>query len=416
MRPSRGADSNPVLGPLGAGTPASPGRRGTAGAALLANAANSASNLLVVVLLARATGTREFGSIALVLTLVPLAVAFFRGAVVEPLVALATRPDTTSGRREAVVAGCLTGIAVMTAAFVLLRGDMQALAVPLGIGAGVTIVVERDRWSALGGKRPRRGALTDAAWLAVQLAGLAAAPNSAVVAAWAWAVGGTAAVVLGRLLAMRWEEPPTRSGGQQLRPWWGVEYVVAVANLQLALLVLPLTAGVEATGALRAASSMLGFTTVLTSATFQLGMRRMRSLSNSAHVQQTMWRVSLVSSALMLALTVPLLLLPPDVGRALLGATWEGARKVLPVLLLQKVVVTAALGPMIAVRVLDRSEGLVRARVFLALATVVGALAAGRPMGASGAAWAMTVASVAGTSLWFVKASKAAMTTQRVGT
>lgn len=392
-------------GPLPAGTPphGSPKR---AAAALIANGANSASNLVLVVLLARTTAARDFGAIALLLTVVPLTVAFFRGAVVEPLVALAVHSDVRTGRREATVVGSVAGLAVLMVGLLLLDGDMHGLVFALAMGAGVTIVVERDRWSALSGSRSGVAALADTSWLAAQLVGFAIAPTSAAVAAGSWAVGATVAAVLGWLLGPRSKSGVSSEGTQHLRPWWGVEYVVAVADLQVALLVLPLTTGLQATGALRAASSMLGFSTVLASAIVQFTMRRMSSLRDEAVVQRTMRRVSVVSAALVLAATAPLLLLPGGAGRALLGATWEGARAVFPVLLVQRVASTFALGPMIAVRVLDRSTGLVRDRILLGLATVIGASVGGWQFGALGAAWAITVVTVVTTFLWFRRASQ----------
>lgn len=388
---------------VGEGMPLSIGRRGRAGVAvLLANGANSASNVLLVVLLARSTSARDFGSIALVLTLVPLTVAFFRGAVVEPFVGLDVNAPRAGGRKQSVVFGAVVGILLATTGLLFLGADMAGIAVGLAVGAVATILVERDRWSAIGGGRPGQAAVADVGWLCSQVLGLALAPASGVAAAGFWAIGGIVAACVGWAASRkRLSRVEVNRPHRKFRPWWGLEYVMAAANLQAALLVLPITAGVEATGSLRAAASLLGFTTVLTSAGHQIGMVRMRGLTDEGALQREMVVVSVVAALLVLGFTMPLLALPADLGAALLGPTWEGARLVLPIMVLQKVVGTGVIGPMVALRVLDRSEGLLRDRLLLGIVTVSGSLLGGAWLGAVGAAWVIAGVALCGTLLWF---------------
>jgi hypothetical protein len=220
-------------------------------------------------------------------------------------------------------------------------------------------------------------------------------PTGALVA---WALGAGAACVMAAL-AM-----PARVVGAdavRLRPAWGAEYVLASAGLQLSMALIPLVAGLEATGALRGATSLLGFTTVIAAAVHQVGLIAMSQAASHLRVRRLAVVCSAATMALILVTVGPLLFISDDVGTRLLGTTWPAASSLLPALLAQRLGFAAGFGPVLATRALDATGGVLRDRVVLGLASISASLVGGAVAGAQGAAVALAVGAWVTTMLWW---------------
>src|SRR5690606_3303340 len=93
--------------------------------------------------------------------------------------------------------------------------------------------------------------------------------------------------------------------------------------------------------------------------------------------------------AVSFVLVAPFLLLPGDMGIRLLGETWDGARAVLPWILVMRMANTATAAFALGLRATHEYRATFSLRVLGGAATLIAATAAGARWGATGAAAAM---------------------------
>ena len=116
-------------------------------------------------------------------------------------------------------------------------------------------------------------------------------------------------------------------------------------------------------------------------------------------------RVAAVTSAALVVLClgwgIALLLMPADVGDALLGDSWDGARVIIPAMTMQVVALAALFGPFNGLRARANASATLRIGVFTALTGLVLGLAGAVLEGAQAAQWGVSVAvALGGVRLW----------------
>jgi hypothetical protein len=167
--------------------------------------------------------------------------------------------------------------------------------------------------------------------------------------------------------------------------------------------------GLTAVGSLRGAELLLGPINV-----FVTGVRLVavpegvRALGVSS---ARLWRISVLFScaaaaAAMLWGTV-VLLMPTQVGRALLGTTWGAAHQVILPLTVSIAGIGVVAGASAGMRSLAAAQRSLRARMITAPVTVVAGITGGVLAGAVGAATGLAVASCGGALLWWRELSLA---------
>lgn len=365
----------------------------------ISHALNAGTNVLLIFLLARSLSVRSFGIIAMGLVFLPLVIAALRGAIFEPAVVHGnfSRDSTRRVLIDSGIAGVGAG-ACLLATVVALKGPLL-LAGILFVGVVATVIQEGARWLLFGLGRSRSGASLDVLWTLVQLGGLLIATDSALVAAAAWATGAMASAGAGCLALRQGSNLPGPCDTQRI--WqWGLEYVVAAGGLQLAILLAPITGGVQVASGLRGAMSLLGAVTVLLGGAQQAVAGRLRWVEESASLRQ--WGVRLgIGLGLLAAIgSIPLLAIGDPLGRQLLGDTWPAARLVLPPLIIQRIATAVACGPTFVLRKRAHHTAGLQWRLILTALTLI-AVFVGAAIGSEvGAAWALAIGAAVSVPIW----------------
>jgi O-antigen/teichoic acid export membrane protein len=381
------------------------------GWAAVSQGANAGTNILLLLLLARSLPTRDFGTVAVGLAFVPLVVAGLRGLAFEPAVVHGDLSSETANQvvHDTVVAGAGAGLCLLVTVFVS-RGPM-VLAGVLALGALATVVEEGIRWILFGMDRPRAGAMLDVIWGVLQVGVVALSVRSPTVAAMAWTAGAVVSAGVGWIGVSRNTEK--RHSRPTVRVWqWGFEYVIAAGSLQLAVLVVPITGGVEVAGGLRGAMSILGAASVVLGGTQQAVAGRLHSIKNLESLRRWGLRIAFGLGVLVALVSAPMLAINDSIGHQLLGPTWPAARAVLPILILQKVATAAACGPAFVLRKLADHTAGVWWRAALTFVTLIAVLIGAGFGSEVGAAWVLALSAVASVPIWLRLLMKATGGTQ----
>jgi len=376
---------------------------------------SSLSNALLLFAVAQTATASQFGVITLLVALVSTVMCFNRGALGTPILLVSNlRPDeirTESGYALTWSAGSAAASALVLALVGAIAGSLPAA---LAFGAAVPAVLIQDvlRYSALSCGRPLAAVASDGLWALLMgalyvLNVLTNAVPIVVVVLW-WGVGG---LVAGLMLAAT---TGVRPRWHRILGWWTtygrartrfgcVQALIPVATA-LFIFTVTLVLGSAVAGGLRGASTLFGPIAMLISA-LPLAFVPHARRSNKTVADQ--WRIlvttSWATSAITIAGTVVLVILPAHLGRLLLGDVWESAVEVVPYVGLE----AAANCWMVGVYAMTQAQGMSRASLWLRVlevllkqgAAVFAAVAIGTAVAVAGAgavaAWLTAVVSVA---------------------
>ena len=340
---------------------------------------SSLSNVLAVVIVARALDADAFGRFALVYAVMILVLGVSRSYLGTRL-ALAADPGLARAATAEVLGGLLA-VAPVVAAVVfgvgaaLTGGDATAIALVVAVAAPVVCLQDAVRFGAVASGRPGVAFASDLVWtvcVAAVLVGGSGLSGSAVMAA--WLAAAVAALVVG-LILMR-VRPRVRCGLLALVSRHRMSESMAfgtVVGQAAALAVSSVAAaaiGPAAAGALRGASTILGPLNVVF-AYVHLGLtpwlvRRPRSADLRACRS-----VALVIGGVVVAWGVVVLLVPDAWGTALLGESWNGARDVLPFTVLEYVAIGLATASTLGLKVRGEAGVLARQKAVVGVVMVV---------------------------------------------
>lgn len=320
---------------------------------------SSATNLLLSILVARALSADGFGSFAVAFTVYAFFVGASRAVVAQPLVvryaSLGPGPFHTASR-AATGAAALLGVAAgagTAAAGLLVAGTTGACLVTIGVLLPGLLL--QDMWRAVfvAAGRPAAALVNDVLWAVVQFAlvgvllwrGLDSAP--AMLAG--WGVAAAAAALLGG--AQFRGSPRLRAAlpwlveQRSLLGYYAAGFLAIMGANQVTFLLIASLGTPADVGALRGAQVVLGPLNLLgySVSGFALAEMSRRQVSG-----RTALRAAMAVSGLMVladaAYGLVLVLVPDEVGVALLGSTWSTAREVLPAALLGLVAIGGCLG------------------------------------------------------------------------
>jgi O-antigen/teichoic acid export membrane protein len=406
--------------------------RGPAGRAswgLADQALSSLSNLAVGVVVARSSTVADFGVYALAFGGYTIALNVSRAVATEPLAVRHSGPRTPDWER-AVRAG--TATALLTGVLGLLVG-LGIAAVPPVPSKGVLLAFaltmpglllqDAWRWAFFVVGEGRKAFLNDLIWLLVMLAIMGAlylvGAASAFSLTLAWGLGAMVAAVAGRFQA---GVSPRR---QLIREWvrrnWDLspkyvgEMLAVSGTIQVYMLGITAAAGLAATAGIRGAQVLLGPVNVLNQGIRMISVpEASRALK---HSYRRLWLVGLAISFGVgcgaLAWGAVFLLLPPVVGRELLGpGVWSQAHGVLvPVILLQALGASNA-GAFAILRALTAATRGLRVRLISSAILITCGITGAYLWGPKGAAWGLAGASLTTLLLWWHEAHRA-ITTHR---
>jgi O-antigen/teichoic acid export membrane protein len=407
------------------------GPAGRAGWGLADQGLSSLSNLAVGVVVARSSTVADFGVYALAFGGYTIALNVSRAISTEPLAVRhsgartpewerAVRASTATALFTGVLASLL-GLAIAAVPAVPSRGVLLAFALTM---PGL-LLQDAWRWAFFVVGEGQKAFVNDLIWLLAMLAifgGLyATGTTSAFTLTFAWGLGAVIAAIAGRFQA---GVAPRR---QLIREWvkrnWDVspkyvgEMLAVSGTIQLYMLGITAAAGLVATAGIRGAQVLLGPVNVLNQGIRMISVpEASRALR---HSYRRLWLVGLAISlgvgAGALAWGAIFLLLPPVVGRELLGpGVWNQAHSVLvPVILLQALGASNA-GAFAILRALTAATRGLRVRLISSVVLIISGVGGAFLWGPKGAAWGLAGASFATLLLWWNEAHRAIAAHRRV--
>lgn len=372
------------------------------------------SNLLVVVLVARALDAASFGRFALAYAVLTLTLGVTRGYF-GTRITLAVDSDAALRLTGGLVVA-LAMISPLIAAVVLGVTVAATGTASLGILVLVAVITPvvciQDilRYGAVTAGRPGVALLSDAVWvLAMALPVLLQVHLSSAHALQLW--GAAAVIALVVALVLLGERPHAdvaltqlrrrdRVGGSVALGW----ILVSAATLGV-LFVVTRVLGPAAAGSLRGASTAMGPVNVLLAFT---GLSLTATLARRQRGRDLPFcaLTAVVLSGMTLLWGVVLLLLPEQAGAAAFGASWPGIRHVLPWTVVEYVALAVGAASALGLRARARAGPLLTQRLVAAIATVFGASVAALVVGQTRAvAAALAGAAVLATAVGWVQLS-----------
>ena len=380
-------------------------------------AISSLGNFLLGFFVARAVDAAAFGAFSIAYTTYVLLVGVARGAVAQPLIVRYSATDAANWRSGAArAAGFAFVIGLVGGAACLLLGLTIGGVVGRGLLAVAVslpglLVQDAWRYALFAHERGRSAFLNDLIWLAIQVPALAviASVGQEVVPAalLAWGGAGTvAALVGGRQVGVSLQPRQSLAWLREHRvliPRFVAEAVASLTSSQLALYGVGALAGLATLGELRVGQLLIGPVLVIF-----IGLQlvavpmAVRALSVSVHrLTRLCVAIGLAMASVAAAWGIFLTLLPDELRRALLGANWETAARLVLVLSLGLAASSISSGALIGLRAFAAATRSLRATVISSTLTTVTTVAGAVLFGAIGAAWGILLAHSATIPLWW---------------
>lgn len=367
----------------------------------------SAASFLIVLVAARLLGVEEFGAFSVVFILYTIVLGAVQAYIGQELtLATGTRAELIGRSWTACKTAAILSlpIAVMTAGFALFLDEVRAPLLVLAIGLPVFVVHETVRFSMALVKAMHTALLIDVLRVALVTVGVAAVvftdglpePTAGVIFA-LWAVA-TAASLLPLVGVAREASRLARR-----LPWHAVfsrdylgnrfiaEFAAVRASSQALTIFLGVLAGLAATGALRAASTLFGPINMLLSAVIAFAVPVLRERPRAGRAAAV---VTLTTALALLSLvfTVALVVMPDAWGEALLGETWAGTKAMLVPVGVQTIGLAVSTVMVVGIRMIDPNSTLAIRLIGSALTVVF--FAAGYGLwSVQGAVWGLCLAS-----------------------
>lgn len=301
----------------------------------------------------------------------------------------------------ALALGVVLGIFVVLMGVFVAGGPLRPSLIMLGPVLPGLLLQDAWRFVFFSEGLPQQAALNDALWAVLLLvavgwlaaAGIADAPLYVL----AWGGSSSVAAVIG--VAQSGLLPDARRWSRWIRVHLDLglsflgDFTLAAGLGQVVLFLVASISGLPEAGALRAGFVLLGPLNVLFMGTVSAMTAEGSRLRRQRHGQllPLMARVSYICAAAAMVWGVAAAgLMPPELGRALLGQTWSRAEPVIAPLVGVMAGIGAILGPLTGLRILEEARRTFRIRAIvapIALAAAAGGAMIGGAPGAA-AAWA----------------------------
>lgn len=303
---------------------------------------SSASNALMVFVLAQVSSAGEFGIIGLLITVVSVFMGFDRGALGTPLLLtgnLTNRQivaESNYALTWSMYTGGVGGFLILTMGAVF---HQPWIGLAFAIVLPVVLAQDVLRLTAIALGRPSLAVVADALWAAPMLgifvANLFGVRESAEFSIYLWAFSG---LVSAGILAFRLRVAPRHS---RILDWWRTDWparlrfasvhTLSQTGVVLVTLVVVTTAGSVAAAGFRGAATLFGPIATLLSAMPMVFIPHAMRTGNSVGDQwRLVSRTSLATSVLTVVATGCLMAVPARLGAAILGASWPETLSVLP--------------------------------------------------------------------------------------
>lgn len=406
-------------GPPGRLSPQLGGREPSTGKgaiySLLSQLSNSAGNVLLTVVIARNALPAEYGAWAIAYAGYMISLAAARSVACTPLL-IRSHPSQTELRRHACGAIGVAAMTGITASLILLSlgGLSQTIfheVWPFALVLPILLAQDAARFYCFASSRPQFAAMMDLSWLVLQVALFLylelQGPNTSSAITIAWGLTSTAGLwwtvyrnrLLPRPRAIVYFWVCTRRDAAKLL----ADSAISSAVTQALPVIVGMTAGLAAAGALRGGLTLMGPINILVA-----GLTPMATIAARREHQRRQSTGSFLavwSALIFLASTAygaTLWLLPSHIGEQLLGATWIAASALLAPLILQAVIRGPLTGVPIALRATRRVGIALQFRLMTVVPSILFPWGGALLFGLSGAVWGILLSAVANNllSLW----------------
>jgi hypothetical protein len=303
---------------------------------------SSASNALMVFVLAQVSSAGQFGIIGLLIAILAGFTGFNRGALGTPLLLTSNLKDQQIFEESeyavtwSLYSGVLGGVLIL-----VMSGVFHHPGIGLAFAIALPAVLAQDvlRLTAIGLGVPGLAVVADGLWVAPMLGifvgNVFGIRESAEFSIYLW---GSSALVSAAMLAFRLRVMAHHSG---ILDWWrtswparvrfGSFYSLGQIGYIFMTLAAVITAGSVAAAGIRGALTLFGPIATLLSAMPMVFIPHAARTGNSVGDQwRLLSRTSLATSVLTLVATGCLMAMPARVGAAILGASWQETLSVIP--------------------------------------------------------------------------------------
>lgn len=381
---------------------------------LFSQGANTGTNFLLTLLVARAADPAGFGAFAVVMVLYTIAVGVVRAGANDVLAVTHTGDPAALRARAGEAVTFAAGVGVLAglccAGISMAVGPAAGPAALVGALIPPLLVQEALRGLALARGEPREAALSDGLWAVVQLTGVSVAALAGGVtttaAILAWGAGGCVAAAIG---LVRFRVRPARIAPhlwfvRHRAVAWPllVSHLLTDLPLNMSFLLMPLVAGLAEVGALRAAFLFFGPLGVLILGARSMLLPDAARLTSATAVRRLVGRVTVALALVAAAWGLVVVLLPDPLGTWLIGENWAGTSGPRVFLATGLVAEAVLVGAITAYATLGSLRRVVRIQVVMAPVTLGLVLVAAALYGATGAAAALASGyTVTAVAAWF---------------
>lgn len=393
-----------------------------AGWSIIDQVLSALSNVVLSILVAKTVDAPGFGAFSTAFLVFSLLLALTRAIIASPLqitYAASEGADFHHTVRSALGATLLLGLGAGTICVLTglaLNNQTGDALIALGVCLPPLLVQDICRMTFFSMGSPGRAAAIDAVWTVLEfglLAALLTAGTSDVrlpIIVWGASAAVSAAVALRMLRAL--PRIPGAAGWtlrqRRLTGYLLAEYVLGQGLGQVGILMVAVVGSTDGVGALRAAQVLLGPLGILGTATFLFAVPE---IARRPAMDQRRRRgfVAVLSAGTTVATIVycaPLLFVPDELGRRLLGDTWSGAKSVLLPMCLLSVASALGTGPAAMLYGMGHAKvtfsiNVIKAPLLVALMFVGISL-----WDAQGAAWAIFATEALLLPIWFLRTGR----------
>ena len=369
---------------------------------------SSATNFLIVLLVARTLGPAEFGAFSLAYATYTLALGGNRALALDPLT---VRYSATSPQRSMAAIAAATGtslvggiiIGLISVVVAALTGGSMGIAFA-GLGLALPGLLLQDAWRfsffALG--RGKQAFFNDLVWAVILLPAAAlvigTGRGSIATLIAVWAAAGWIAAAVG-LLQSKVVPQPARAvewlvDQFDLASRYFAEFAISSGGNQLSFFLIAILTTLAEVGRLRAAQVMLGPLNILfLGAGLVAVAETARFVANARNgLNHAVWTLSAMLTLGTVCWVGAALLIPESIGLWVMGRNWNGGRGLLVPLAIGTIGVSLSFGPMTGLRVLAAAQSSLRARLLDTAAVVMLSVTGAATGGAAGAAWGYAAA------------------------
>jgi hypothetical protein len=304
---------------------------------------SSASNALMVFVLAQVSSAGQFGIIGLLISVLAFCITFDRGALGTPLLLTSNLKDrqivaeSNYALTWSLYTGAVGGFLILT-----LGAVCHHPWIGLAFAVALPVVLAQDvlRLTAIALSRPGLAVVADALWaapiLGIFVANLFGVRESAEFSIYLWAFSG---LVSAGILAFRLRIAPHYS---RILDWWRTDWparlrfgiaVGAVGQIGYVFVTLAAvtTAGSVAAAGIRGAATLFGpIATLLSALPMVFVPHAVRTGYSVGDQWRLVSRTSVATSVLTVVATGCLMAVPARLGAAMLGASWPETLSVVP--------------------------------------------------------------------------------------